>query len=86
MNSTKILKNDKLFDLEIYYFEMKYSDINLVETICENPTPTFKIKIRLFYAEGNVYVKTKNHELQNWIAKLSLKSKLDLFTVKEMCM
>ena len=66
MNSTKIfLKNDISFDFEIYYVKLKYTDISFVETIFGNPTPPFKIEIRLVYLEGNVCKDAKNHELQN---------------------
>ena len=47
MNSRKFLKNDKLFDLEIYYAKLKYFGINFINAICENPITPFKIEIRL---------------------------------------
>ena len=48
----------------IWKITMKYTDINLSKAICKNPTPRFKMKIRLIYTEGNVCKDTKNHELQ----------------------
>ena len=55
LNYTKFLKNDKLFDLEIYIVKLKYTD-----TI-----PAFKMEIRIFYTEGNVCKDIKNCELQS---------------------
>ena len=40
-----------------------YTDINFIKVICDNPTPPFKMEIRLVYTEGNVCKDTKNHEL-----------------------
>ena len=59
------MKNDKLFDLQIYNIKLKYIDINFIKAICENHTPPFKMEIRLVYAEGNMFEDTKSHELPN---------------------
>ena len=45
--------------------KLKYTDINFIKAIFGNPTPPFKIEIRLVYPEGNVCKDAKNHELQN---------------------
>ena len=50
--------------MEIYNIKLKYTDINFVKAICGNPTPRFKIKIRLAHAKGNV---CKDNLLQNKI-------------------
>ena len=39
------MKNEKLFDLEIFIVKMKYTDT----------TRPFKVKIRLVYTKENVY-------------------------------
>ena len=59
----KFLKNDKLFDLEIYDVKLKYTEINFIKAICGNPTLPFKMEIRLAYTEDNVCKDTNNHEL-----------------------
>ena len=55
LNSTKFLKIDSLFHLEIYIVKLKYTD-----TI-----PPFKIEVRIAYTEGNVCKDIKNRELQS---------------------
>ena len=45
--------------------KLKYTDINFLKAICENPTPSFTTEIRLVCTVGNVRKDTKNHELQN---------------------
>ena len=57
----------RLFDLEIYNVKLKYTNINSIKGICGNPTPAFKMEIRLVYTEGNACKDTKNHELQSQI-------------------
>ena len=51
------MKNDKLFDLEIWNIKLKYTKINFIKVICGNPTLPFKMEIRLVYTEAEVYVK-----------------------------
>ena len=65
MNSTKKFLKYKLFDLEIYYVKLKYTDIDFIKAIYGNTTAPFKMEIRLVYTEENVSKDTKNHELQN---------------------
>ena len=62
MNSTKIF--EEMINCLIWKITMKFTAINLSKAICKNPTPRFKMKIRLVYTEGNVCKDTKNHELQ----------------------
>ena len=59
------MQNNKLFDLENYNVKLKCPGVNVIEAICENLTPPFKMEIRFVYTEGNVCKDTKNHELQN---------------------
>ena len=47
------MKNDKLFDLEIYIVKLEYTAT----------TTPFKMEIRIVYTEWNVCKDTKNHEL-----------------------
>ena len=63
----KFLKNDKLFDLEIYNVKLKCTDISFIKAICRNPTSSFKMEIRLVYTEENVRKETK----KSWAAKLN---------------
>ena len=49
------MKNDKLFDLEIYIVKLEYTDTS----------PPFEMEILIFYTEGNVCKYTKSHELQS---------------------
>ena len=55
------MKNYKLFDLEIFYVKLKYSNINFIKAICGNATPPFKMEIRLVYTGGNMRKNTENH-------------------------
>ena len=41
----KSLKNNKLFDFEMCYVKLKYTDINFIKAICENPTRSFRLVI-----------------------------------------
>ena len=40
------MQNNKLFDLENYNVKLKCPGINVIEAICENLTPPFKMEIR----------------------------------------
>ena len=44
---------------------MMYTDINFIKAICGNPTPPFKMEIRLVYNEGNVCKDKKNYVLES---------------------
>ena len=37
----------------MYSVKLKYTEINFTKAVCENPTPPFKMEIRLVYTEGN---------------------------------
>ena len=54
-----------MFHLETYNVKLSYNHINFIKAICENPTPFFKMEIRVVYIEGNVCKYTEHHELQN---------------------
>ena len=36
----------------MYNIKLKYTDIDFIKHICGNPTPPFKMEIRLVYTKG----------------------------------